>query len=215
MEMRFDRNGSLSLGDRAHIEGGSATARALLFAAVDSRDCFLLENNENSPLVAFGQIEATMDYTDYTDKAEIRHVVWTVMLDFQDFSELRGPADVIKAFGPAMILLHELGHGVLKLHDPGGKEDPLGECERHINQIRRELGLPERESYYPQVGLGTIGNSQASVPKATLIFVRAESGKDHDKTQWFALLFNVENVGIGAHGHGRSRYNRETMAAWR
>jgi hypothetical protein len=212
MEMRFDQNGSLNPGDRAHIEGGSATARALLFAAVDSPDCFLLENNERSPVVAFGQTEAT---TDYIDKAEIRHVVWTIMLDFHDFSELRGPAEAIKAFGPAMILLHELGHGVLRLHDPAGKEDPLGECERHINKIRRELGLPERESYYPQVELATIGHCQTSVPKATLIFVRAESGKDHDKTQSFALFFNVENVGIGVHGHGRSRHKEETMAACR
>jgi hypothetical protein len=36
VELDFDAEGALTLGDRQHIEGGSATARALLIAAVES-----------------------------------------------------------------------------------------------------------------------------------------------------------------------------------
>src|SRR5205823_6263716 len=160
MEMQFDADGALKLGDRTHIVGGSATARALVCAAVDSLDSFRLENYNQSPTVAFAQIASTEDYVDAN---EVKHVVWDLRFDFHDFTELRGGAELIAAFDPAMNLLHELGHGVLRLSDMVSKTDPLGECERHINQIRGELGLPERQQYAPQNKLAvTPGNTAQS-----------------------------------------------------
>ena len=53
--------------------------------------------------------------------------------------------------------LHELGHGVLKLKDPNGNVNQIGECDKHINQMRRELKLPERLYYYPGITVRPIG----------------------------------------------------------
>ena len=36
MELRFDQQGALTLGNRQHVQNGSATVRALLIAAVDT-----------------------------------------------------------------------------------------------------------------------------------------------------------------------------------
>lgn len=212
IEMRFDENGSLKLGDRTHIVGGSATARALIFAAVDSLDSFRLENHNQSPTIAFAQIASTEDYV---DAAEIKHVVWDLRFDFQDFTTLRGGAESLAAFDPAINLLHELGHGVLNLSDAVSKADPLGGCERHINQIRRELGLPERQSYAPQSKLAvTPGNTAQSV-QAELIFVRAEAEKREGKMKISSLSFDVKRVLITTTANPQSDQHAEMVVAMR
>ena len=195
MEMQFDETGLLRLGDRAHIVGGSATARALVFAAAESLDSFRLENHKQSPTIAFVQIEATEDFV---DAAEIKHVIWNLRFDFQDFVQLRGGREVIATFDPAMNLLHELGHGVLKLSDAVSHADPLGECERHINQIRRELRLPERQSYAPENKLAVPPGNTAQSIQAEMIFVLKDPGKRENKSRSFSLSFEVERVLIAA-----------------
>src|SRR4030095_8002349 len=53
MELGFDSEGGLTLGDRGHVQGGSATARTLLIAAVDGEDLYELESHEGSSDIAF------------------------------------------------------------------------------------------------------------------------------------------------------------------
>jgi len=188
MEMRFDEDGILRLGDRTQFSGGSQSARDLVFAAVDSRHSFRLENHNNSPAVGFAEIESTLDYE---DAAGIKHVVWDFRFDFRDFAELRGPAEALVAFDPAIQLLHELGHSVLGLHDPIGKDDELGDCERHINVIRRELGLPLRQNYNAQCRLAVMPGNRVQSLQGEVVFVRADS---LTRIRTFTLAFNVESV---------------------
>jgi len=188
MDMRFDEDGVLQPGDRTRIEGGSPTARDLILAAAASRHSFRLENHDNSPTVAFAEIESTEDYE---DEAGIRHVVWEFRFDFRDFTELRGPAEALAAFDPALQLMHELGHSVLGLHDPLSKSDELGDCERRVNLIRRELGLPLRQNYNAESRRAAIPGSSADCLKAEIFFMRGD-GVARSKT--FALYFNAEQV---------------------
>lgn len=187
-EMRFDDDGVLNPGDRTQITGGSATARALIFAAVDGVDAFMLENHDHSEAVAFAAIESIAIYR---NSAGRQREAWRVMLDTRDFAQLRGAAEAIAAFSPAMNLLHELSHGVLGLSDAVSPPEMLGECERHINQIRRELGLPERQRYEARTRLSIASDNRTLYTLAELTFVQAGVGK-RDKT--FALSFNAEKI---------------------
>jgi hypothetical protein len=182
-EMRFDEDGILRLGDRTQISGGSQAARDLVFAAVDSRNSFRLENHNNSPGVGFAEIESTVDYE---DEAGIKHVVWDFRFDFRDFAELRGPAEALVSFDPAMQLLHELGHSVLGLHDPVGKDDEPGDCERRINIIRGELGLPLRQNYNAQKRMAVMPGDRVQRLQAELVFVRPD-GRTRNKNVYPGL----------------------------
>jgi hypothetical protein len=189
MELRFQENGQLHLGDRTHLDGGSNTARELLVAAVDSRDSFIVESRKHSPTIGFAEIEPTEIYIDAVNE---RHEIWRVRLDFGDFTSLRGPEKAVASFGPALVLLHELGHGVLKKRDLLTKTDQLGECERHMNLIRRELGLPERESYQSRGFMGVSPGSSAESLQAEFIFsISDEQGR---KRKTFYVVFDVDRV---------------------
>jgi hypothetical protein len=146
-EIRFDAEGDLRLGDRSQILAGSNAARELIFAAVDSRDSFSIEDASASPAIAFAQIEPTETYVVGSDPPRNG---WQVRIDFSDFDQLKGNAEARRAFDPAISLLHELTHGVLDCLDPTDPGDELGAAERYINRIRADLGLPQRRHYYPR-----------------------------------------------------------------
>lgn len=190
-EMSFDEDGFLKLGDRAQITGGSATARALLIAAIDGKDSFALENHDRSSAISFAQIEPVIDYikSDGT-----KHVVWELRLDFHDFTHLRGESKVITAFNPAANMMHELVHGVLNLRDPLDSTDQLGDCERHINLMRDELGLPLRKTYQPQKRFALTIESTAQTLLAELTFIQTDA--DTCKKKDFILSFNAERVSM-------------------
>jgi hypothetical protein len=146
-EIGIDASGDLTLGNRLHITSGSATARELIIAAVASQDSFTLENCDRSPAVAFTRIVSTLVYQ---DSSNARHDDWKIQVDFADFDQLRGDPHALATFDPAINVLHELVHGVLRYPDPIDVDDRLGQCERHVNRIREELGLPRRQEYYPR-----------------------------------------------------------------
>lgn len=189
MELRFEEDGQLHLGDRKQITRGSKTARQLLVAAVDSHDSFILEATRHSPTIAFAEIESTDIYIDAMNG---RHEVWRIRLDFSDFANLRGPERAVASFGPSLALLHELGHGVLKKSDLLTKSDELGECERHMNLIRRELGLPERGSYQPRGWKAVSPGSVAESLQAELKFLMMDVNSNKKKT--FYVAFDVDRV---------------------
>ena len=189
VELRIEENGQLDLGDRKHFSGGSKTARELLVAAVESRDSFIIEGSKYSPAIAFAEIEPT---DIYIDGMKVKHEIWRVRLDFSDFAYLRGPDKALASFGPAFALLHELGHGVLKKSDFVTKADQLGECERHMNLIRQELGLPERESYRLRGWRGVTPGSSAQSWQAEFIFSMIDEQSNKKKT--FYLAFDVDRV---------------------
>lgn len=168
VELGFDRQGALTLGNRQNIAGGSATARALLQAAVDSANLYELESHERSPEIAFAEIRASADRQ--IDLASKRTTIRQVQLDFADFNCLSGAPEAKASFDIGIALLHELAHGVLKLQDPPGDTDEIGECDAHINQIRRELQLPERLYYHPGISVVQTRGKKRIV-SARLVFV--------------------------------------------
>jgi len=190
-EIHPDTDGFLVLGNRSHFTGGSETARALISAAIGGQDSYVVESHDRSSEVAFARIGAGLDYVNWKSAPRtIRHS-WSVAIDFSDYRELRGQKEAIVSFDPALNLLHELAHAVMNLRDSTSESDSLGECERYVNQIRRELGLAERESYAPvkEIAVTPFGTGHRVVGQLT--FVRINSGAGPKK---FRLTFDVENV---------------------
>lgn len=190
LEMHFDENEFLHLGDRSKIEGGSALARALLIAAVDRERAIDLECHNRSSMVAFARLASPIDFTNRTSGARI--TVYPIEIDFNDFDHLRGDKAVIEAFDLGYVVLHELGHAALGLTDAMLNGQEPGECEEYINGIRRELGTPERQSYVARTFISRAFASQAPLRKAELIFART-SGKS--KNQILNLSWEAERVG--------------------
>jgi hypothetical protein len=185
LEMRFDDAGFLTLGDRRRLVGGSATARELLLSAVDGDKIFELEAHDSSPGVAFARIGSATSYIKFETSARIE--MMPIQLDFSDFAQLRGEREVLVAFDIGFAILHELAHGALRLKDSVAR-NRLGDCDEHINLIRRELGLPERLNYSPIIhpkpmALATTGDAE-------LIFVRV----NRDKTMTFYLRWDAMKV---------------------
>ncbi len=195
LEMRFDESGFLSLGDRTRIAGGSPTARELLIAAVDGHKVFELEAHDYSPDVAFAKLGWKTIYRDFLTQARIE--AQPLQLDFTDFAQLSGSRDALAAFDLGLVVLHELGHGALYLRDP---IDPtqLGECEQYINRIRRELGLPERRSYFARNRIITVSSAGRTITQAELVFARVVEKQGRIKTKETYLRWDIQNVGQGA-----------------
>lgn len=172
-ELGFDGQGALTLGNRQRVDGGSATARALLVSAVDSHNLYELENHERSDDVAFASLHAIKDRV--TFDLPKRTTVFLVQIDFADFNKLSGDREAKASFDPGIAILHELTHAVLKLQDPQDMNE-IGECDAHVNQMRRELQLPERLYYHPDITVVRIAEGRRVV-SARLEFVERKEGK--------------------------------------
>jgi hypothetical protein len=181
VELEFDRQGALALGNRQNIAGGSATARALLQAAVDSANLYELESHERSPEIAFAQIHESA-YRQIVTTGQ-RTTIHRAQLDFDDFDWLDGPPKAKAAFDIGLVLLHELAHGVLKLRDPQGEMDQIGACDAHVNQMRCELQSPERLYFYPSVTVMQI-SAGLRVVKARLVFVERKAANAKPSAQY-------------------------------
>jgi hypothetical protein len=193
VELDFDEDGFLRAGDPTHFSGGSATARALLLAALESEQAFDLESHHCSLQVAFARIAAPISYHSNLTGASID--VIPVELDFGDFDRLRGDRQAISAFDLGIVMLHELAHGVLRLLDARTETDALGECEAHINQIRRELGLPERQHYIARLIELPRSTGGGSIKHAELLFVRISLEQGRVRRKAFTLTWEAAQVG--------------------
>jgi hypothetical protein len=109
VELGFDQDGTLTLGNRQNIAGGSATARALLQAAVDSANLYELESHERAPEVAFARIVESEDRA--TGATGQWRTIFQVLLDFADHLSLSGAREAKASFDPGIALLHELTQG--------------------------------------------------------------------------------------------------------
>ena len=146
--------------------GTSSRRAALLQAAVDSVNLYELESHERSPEIAFARI-LDMEYR--IDETGKRVNIYQAQIDFADFDCLQGPREAKAALDVGIALLHELAHGVLKLRDPQGETNQIGECDAHVNQMRRELRLPERLYYHP--GISVVEFNGRRIVCARLVFV--------------------------------------------
>jgi hypothetical protein len=188
-DLRFDSEGNLIAGDQTQIAGGSQLARDLLMVAIDGRDSFTLERKDRSPAIAFAQIESVADYA---DGPGTRHQDWHIRIDFADFKELRGDGAAIASFSPGIAVFHELIHAILGYQDPLEPDDRLGQCERHLNRMRVELGLAEREYYYPKKRSAVSPESAAQIYQGSLTFVRQDGSTKRRKE--FVMTFNLDRI---------------------
>ena len=140
-ELEFDKSGSLRTGESAAV-GGSDTARNLLSKALSGTNIVFLEDASNRADVVFCKVIPGR----WKDSSQ-GPPVHIVLIDFADFDHLMGDRLALSAFDPAWGLLHEIDH-VIESSADSDKLGRAGHCEDHINQMRRELGLPERSEYF-------------------------------------------------------------------
>jgi hypothetical protein len=139
--LKFDLAGALRLG--TNPVGGSKQARELLSRVVMGSAAVVIEDASKRADVAFCQVipgkwKANVDDT---------RRAFVVQIDFADFENVIGDRRAQEAFDVGWALLHELDHVVNNSLDATGL-GKTGECEAHINEMRRECGLPQRAEYF-------------------------------------------------------------------
>lgn len=141
-DLHFDGNGILRFTpDR--IGAGSSSAKELLIAAAGGPNVVIIEETSNSSEVAFCRVIPGR----WKKNAAGRPPVFVVQIDFSDFDRVLGDERALEAFNVGWGFLHELDHIVNDSLDATSLGD-TGECEAHINQMRRECDLPERTDYF-------------------------------------------------------------------
>ena len=137
--LSFDNDGALTIGDSS-LRGGSKGARDLLSKTFSGKRVILFEDASSRKDVVFCRV--VLGKLDRMPTAEV-HVV---LIDFADFRQVTGDKQARAAFDVGWAVLHEIDHVVEDSEDP--QDDIPGDCEAHINRMRRELGLPVRNSYF-------------------------------------------------------------------
>lgn len=139
-DLTFNKEGTLRLGTSFPV-GGSATARSLLSASISNRSVFVLEDASKRKDVVFCRIVLPPANTDINSDP-----VYLIQIDFADFDNLIGDRPAQDAFNSGWGFLHELNHVISDSSD-SKQLGQVGDCEDHINTMRRELRLPERSDY--------------------------------------------------------------------
>jgi hypothetical protein len=138
-DLAFDNDGTMRLG-HASPRAGSQSARDLLNKAFAGKRVILFEDASSRKDVVFCRV--VLGTLDQVTSSE----VYVVLIDFADFRQVTGDKQALAAFDVGWAVLHEIDHVVEDSEDP--QEDVAGDCESHINRMRRELGLPVRNSYF-------------------------------------------------------------------
>ena len=138
-DLDFNSDGALRIGN-AGPRAGAHSARALLNKAFAGKRVILFEDASSRKDVVFCRVVlGTLDKFTASE-------VYVVLIDFADFRQVTGDKEALAAFDVGWAVLHEIDHVVEDSQDP--QEDVAGDCEGHINRMRRELGLPIRNSYF-------------------------------------------------------------------
>lgn len=138
-DLAFDSDGAMRVG-HAEPRAGSQSARDLLNKAFAGKRVILFEDASSRKDVVFCRV--VLGSMDQVTSSE----VYAVLIDFADFRQVTGDKQALAAFDVGWAVLHEIDHVVEDSQDP--QEDVVGDCEGHINRMRRELGLPVRNSYF-------------------------------------------------------------------
>ena len=140
--LKFDETGALIPGEAEPV-GGSSKARDLIARAMSGARILILEDASNRTDVIFARVVEGFWKKDPFSKPP----VYVVLIDFADFDHLMGDLRALNAFDVGWGVLHEIDHVV---HDSvdSEKSGEAGECEEHINEMRRECNLPQRTDYF-------------------------------------------------------------------
>lgn len=140
--LKFDEDGTLREGNKSPV-GGSASARTLVANSIHGANVVVIEDASNRSDVAFYRVIPGR----WKRNAAGSPPVFVVQIDFVDFDQLVGDERALEAFNLGWGFLHELDHIVNDSPDATSLGE-TGECEAHINQMRRECNLPERTDYF-------------------------------------------------------------------
>ena len=141
-DLKFDSNGALQVGAGEPV-GGSKSARDLVAKLIHGQDFIAIEEANNRPDVVFGRLVSARWEQGSADKPRA-HIV---LMDFADFKHVMGDKRGLDAFNVGWVLLHEFDHVATDSDDAAARGE-IGECEDHINQMRRECHLPQRADYF-------------------------------------------------------------------
>jgi hypothetical protein len=181
----FDSNGVLRLGER-QTDQGSQSARELLTLAVTGDKVIVVEDASGRSDVAFCRVVPGRWLSDGNKVA-----AFVVLVDFSDFRQIIGDDKARAAFDLGWGFLHELDHVVMDSKDPD-EQGAVGECEAHINVMRREVGLPQRVDYFfTTSSLKVDPNFGTNLVR--LAFEQYENGKSRRRRYW--LVWDSTAVG--------------------
>jgi hypothetical protein len=147
----------------------------------------IIEDASNSSAVAFCRVIPGR----WKSAASTSPPAFVVQIDFADFDQLVGDARALDAFNVGWGLLHELDHIA---HDSPDAVllSETGECEAHINQMRRECNLPERARYFSTLMPGT-SESTFATRLVRLAFEQRQPEVNKKKRYW--LVWDATMVG--------------------
>ena len=141
-ELKFDERGVLRLGS-SDANQGSQTARNLLRQIQAGRSVIILEDASNRQDVVFCRVVPGR----WKNHVSEMPPTFVVLIDFSDFDHLMGDRDALRSFDAGWGLLHEIDQVVNDSEDAETASE-AGECEDHINLMRRECNLPLRTDYF-------------------------------------------------------------------
>jgi len=141
-DLKFDRSGTLRRGTAESV-GGSKSARDLVSKTIYGNNVVVLEDASKRSDVAFCRL-LPGKWKNNSSNNRPAHVV---QIDFADFEQVLGDQQALEAFDVGWGLLHEFDHIVNDSPDAVSLSE-TGECEAHINQMRRECNLPQRAGYF-------------------------------------------------------------------
>ena len=185
-DLKFDPNGALELSSNP-TSGGSQTARALINQAQSGGKLIILEDASGRQDVVFCRVVPGR----WKHHSSEMPPAFVVLIDFTDFDQLMGDEAALKAFDAGWAVLHEIDHVVNDSEDAGSANES-GECEDHINRMRRECNLPIRREYF----FTYFPHAQASDFRAR--FVRLAFDQDDQVTtrrRRFWLMWDATLVG--------------------
>jgi len=184
-DLQFDADGALRFGQP--VSGGSRAARELLTAAAAGPHLIVLEDASNRENVVFCRVVEGR----WARAAEAKPRVQIILIDFADFTHVRGDKAALLAFNSGWGVLHEIAHVV---HDAGDAEHEgeAGECEKLINSMRRECGMAERAEYFYTL-LPGLETSDFKTRFVRLAFEERESATKRKQRYW--LIWDMRVVG--------------------
>lgn len=182
-ELTFDAAGALKIGNAA-ARSGSRSARELLLKTVSGDRVILIDDASSRKDVVFCRVvQGRLD-------SDLASEVYIVQIDFDDFQQVTGDKQARAAFDVGWAVLHEVDHVVQGSEDP--EDDIPGDCEAHINRMRRELGLPVRNSYF--FSFLPVRNDANLISRfVRLGFEQEDRGSSKPKRYW--LIWDAAVVG--------------------
>lgn len=183
-DLKFDDDGILREGKSAPL-AGSVLARELVANAVSGRNVVVIEDASNRSEVAFCRVIPGR----WKKNTAGSPPVFVVQIDFADFDQVLGDERALEAFNVGWGLLHELDHVVNDSPDAISLGE-TGDCEAHINQMRRECNLPERADYFSTLS-PLSADSDFTTRFVRLAFEQQQTPSNKKKRYWVIWDANV------------------------